>query len=165
MISFQRATVGLFRSAKLQAVKIGGWSHHLGIEPEPHLRGSRWAGRLHFFQTSNFDSLQFWCQLTYRDPQYHFGKISTSLTNSSSIKRTKRILNTSYALSKWPHLHRAYVISGCIFFLLAVCKVWVKKSDTLSFRTISMHFLTRIEVFGYNNIKFLNFYYNRLSGP
>ena len=25
-----------------------------------------------------------------------------------------------FALSKWPHLHRAYVISGCIFFWLAV---------------------------------------------
>jgi len=58
--------------------------------------------------------------LTYRDPQYLFGKISTSLTNSSSIKRTKRIFNTSYAQSKWPHLHRVYVISGCIFFWLAV---------------------------------------------
>ena len=30
------------------------------------------------------------------------------------------IFNTSYALSKVPHLHRAYVISGCIFFWLAV---------------------------------------------
>ena len=25
-----------------------------------------------------------------------------------------------FALSKWPHLHRAYVISGCIFFTAAV---------------------------------------------
>ena len=32
----------------------------------------------------------------------------------------KKDFNTSYALSKCPHLHRAYVISGCISFWLAV---------------------------------------------
>ena len=53
--------------------------------------------------------------MTYRDPQYLFEKFWTSLTNSSTIKRNKRILNISYDLSKWPHLHRAYVISGCIW--------------------------------------------------
>ena len=58
--------------------------------------------------------------MTYRDPQYLFGKISTSLTNSSSIKKTRRIFNTSYAQSKWPHLHRAYVIRSYIFFWPAV---------------------------------------------
>ena len=73
--------------------------------------------------SSNFDSLQFCSQLTYRDPQYLFGKISSSLTNPSSMKRTKRIFNTSFALSKWPHLHRAYVISGCAFFWLAIAKM------------------------------------------
>ena len=44
--------------------------------------------------------LQPHVQLTYRNPKYLFGKISTSLTNSSSIERTKRIFNTRYALSK-----------------------------------------------------------------
>ena len=68
----------------------------------------------------HFDSLQFCSQLTHRDPKYLFGKIVTSLTNRVSIKRTSRVFNTSYALSKWPHLHRAYVISGGIFFATAV---------------------------------------------
>ena len=58
--------------------------------------------------------------MTYRDPQYVFGKILTFLPNTISIQRTSRIFHTSYALSKWPHLHRAYIISRCIFFWLAV---------------------------------------------
>ena len=58
--------------------------------------------------------------MTYRNPWYLFGRISTSFTNIGSIKSTSRTFNTSYALSKWPHLHRAYIISRCIFFWLAV---------------------------------------------
>ena len=74
-----------------------------------------------FFQTSNFDSLYFWSQLTYRNLQCLFGKISTFLANLISIKRTRWIFDTCYALSKWPHLHRTYVIGGCIFFWLTLC--------------------------------------------
>ena len=70
---------------------------------------------------SNFYSWQLYSQLTYRGPQYLFGKISTSLINTISIERTTMIFNTNYALSKWLHLHRASVMSGCIFFL-ASCK-------------------------------------------
>ena len=48
-----------------------------------------------------------------------------SPTNSISIERTKRIFNTICALSKRPHLHRAYVIGGSIFFWLAVFQGFV----------------------------------------
>ena len=107
-------------AAKLQAVKVGGLKKILpaGLPQTTRVRprfDSRTIG-----SSSNFDSLQLCSQLTYRDPQYLFGKISTSLTNSSSIRTTKRVFNVSYTLSKRPHLHRAYVISGCIFFWLAV---------------------------------------------
>ena len=44
-------------AAKLQAVKVGGWSYRPGIEPGPHARSARWAARQDFFQISNFDSL------------------------------------------------------------------------------------------------------------
>ena len=33
------------------------------------------------------------------------------------------ILKVVFSFSKWPHLHRAYVISGCIFFATAVFPV------------------------------------------
>ena len=38
-----------------------------------------------------------------------------------SIERTSRIFYTNYSQSKWPHLYRAYVVGGCIFFAMAVC--------------------------------------------
>ena len=44
-------------AAKLQAIKVGGWSYHPGIEPGLHSCGSRLAARQDFFQISNFDSL------------------------------------------------------------------------------------------------------------
>ena len=109
-------------AAKSQAVTFGGLRKIL--PPGPPRTTPVWPrfDSRTIGSSSNFDSLQLCSQLTYRDPQYLFGKILTSLTNPSSIKRTKWIFNTSYALSKRPHLHRAYVISGCIFFWLAVSK-------------------------------------------
>ena len=38
----------------------------------------------------------------------------------SKDQKASSILKVGFALSKWPHLHRAYVISGCIFFATAV---------------------------------------------
>ena len=74
--------------------------------------------------------------MTHRDPQYLFGKISTSLIHRVSIQRTSRIFITSYALSKRPHLHRAYVKGGCIFFATAVLLVG---SDFLNCLGIGLH--------------------------
>ena len=31
-----------------------------------------------------------------------------------------RILKVVFAFSKWPHLHRAYIISVCIYYAMAV---------------------------------------------
>ena len=40
---------------------------------------------------------------------------------------TRRIYNTSFAQSKWPNLHRAYVIGGISFFVkLALLALWVE---------------------------------------
>ena len=105
---------------KLQAVKVGGLKKILPPGP-PRTTGvrpgfdSRMKG-----SSSNFDSLQLCSQLTYRDPQYLFGKILTPLTNSSSIERIKGIFNASYALSKWPHLYRAYVVNVPFILILSV---------------------------------------------
>ena len=49
--------------------------------------------------SSNFDSLYFCNQLTYRDLQYLFGKISTLLTYRFSIQRTSSIFYTGFACS------------------------------------------------------------------
>ena len=52
------------RAAKIQAVKVRGWSYRPGIEPGPHARSAKWAARQDFFQISNFDSLYFCSPLT-----------------------------------------------------------------------------------------------------
>ena len=80
--------------------------------------------------------------MIYRDLQYLFRKIITSVTNTTLNKRTRRIFSTSNALSNKPHLQRAFVIGGCIFSWLdallssnlihiALCKWpknWIKVS-------------------------------------
>ena len=111
--SFQRVTAGLCRSAYHKVTSCQRWRmiQLSGNWTQSALVLFRVGQVTYFFQTSIFDSLYFWRQLTYRDLQYLFGKISNSLTNSISIKRTRRIFNTSYALSKWPHFNRAYVVS------------------------------------------------------
>ena len=115
-------------AAKLQAVKIGGLKK---ILPPAHLEqhecsppgfDSRTIG-----SSSNFDSLYLCSQLTHRDPQYLFRKISTFSVDIISKKETGSIFQTDFALSKWPNLHRAYpvisqysssetVVSGILFW-------------------------------------------------
>ena len=102
-------------ASKLQAVKVGGLKK---IRPPGPPRTTQVRPRFDsrtIGSSFNFDSFQIYSQLTYRDTQYLFGKILTSL-NQISIEKTRRIFSTRHALSKWPHLHRAYVISGRIFF-------------------------------------------------
>ena len=69
-----RVSVGQ-RAAKLWSVKLWRWSDHPGLEPGLPAFGSNPAAWQDFFQISNFDSLYFCSPLTYRDPQYLFGKI------------------------------------------------------------------------------------------
>ena len=62
-------------AADLQAVKVGGQRENLPIGPLRAKRvRTRPIGRI-FFSTSNFDSPYLCCPLTYKDPQYLFGKI------------------------------------------------------------------------------------------
>ena len=58
--------------------------------------------------------------MTYRDPQCLFGKISTFLTKIISIQRIGRIFDVSFALLKWPHLHRAYLLGLWFSFSVTV---------------------------------------------
>ena len=92
------------RGAVLPAVKVGGLKKILTLARHRRLGSSPAEQqnffKSNFFQTSNFDSSQPCGRLTYRHPKYLFGKISTLLTNTYSIKMTRRIFNGSYALSK-----------------------------------------------------------------
>ena len=89
--SFQRGTVSLCRLNGCKATIPQTVNCPESNPGYPCVLPLRPGGRF-FFQTSKFDSLQFCSQLTYRDLQYLFGKISTSLTYWVSIWRTSRIL-------------------------------------------------------------------------
>ena len=97
--SFQRGTVGLCRSTGCKVTSCQSWKFekNSATQPTPDYRGSTWAGGRIFCQTSNFDSLYLCSKLTYRDSQYLFGKIATSLTCIVSIQSSSRILNTGFA--------------------------------------------------------------------
>ena len=81
--------------------------------------------------------------MTYRDPQYLFGKISTKLTYIISIQRTKRISNIGFHSSKWPHLHSAYLVIGW-YSSLGPLQKFLVKSSILVFRFwLKTYFLSR----------------------
>ena len=72
-----------------------------------------------------FSNLQLWQlvtlqPLTYSNLQYLFGKDLDIVVNIISLQETASILKIGFDLSKWPHLHRAYVIRDCIFFATTV---------------------------------------------
>ena len=130
--SFQRGTVGLCKSNGCKFLSCQSWRFERNSATRPI---SSQCDRPGFHSgtigsSSNFDNLQISSQLTHRDPEHLFGKISISLTNSILIESAKRIFNTSYALSKRPHLHRAYVIGGCILIWLAVFSINIKFNTT-----------------------------------
>ena len=55
------------------------------------------------------------------DPKFLALKDLNLLKKHIKNQVASSILKVVFAFSKWPHLHRAYVISGCIFFATAVC--------------------------------------------
>ena len=54
------------------------------------------------------------------EPIFTEFKVLILFSTVSKDQKASSILKVGFALSKWPHLHRAYVISGCIFFATAV---------------------------------------------
>ena len=54
------------------------------------------------------------------EPIFTAFKVLILFSTVSKDQKASSILKVGFALSKWPHLHRAYVISGCIFFTTAV---------------------------------------------
>ena len=49
------------------------------------------------------------------DPKFLALKDLNPFKTVSKVQKTSSILRVGFALSKWPHLHRAYVVGGCLF--------------------------------------------------
>ena len=58
---------------------------------------------------SNFEVLKF------SDPKFSAFKDLNPIKTVSKFQKTSSILRGGFALSKGPHLHRAYVVGGCLF--------------------------------------------------
>ena len=126
------------RAAKLQAVKVGGWSYRPGIKPRPHSCGARWA------EAGFFSDLQLW-HLVVLQP-LDIQRLTVPLLKDLNLicwliffQESRGILKIGFALSKWPYLHRAYVVSVALKSHTTV--PWVSKkwtwSDLLVDSTIS----------------------------
>ena len=114
-----------------QLLKLGSQKkvcHPAPAPLEPVSQGSN-PGRLlwvgpgpvgrHFLRPPTLTASNF-AALWPTEPIFTAFKVLILFSTVSKDQKASSILKVGFALSKWPHLHRAYVISGCIFFWLAV---------------------------------------------
>ena len=109
------------RAAKLPAIKLWEWFEGAGYRTEADWFG--WGrGRLadFFLRPPTLTACNF-AALQPTDPKFLALKDLNLLKKHTKNQVASSILKVIFAFSKWPHLHRAYVISGCIFFTTAVC--------------------------------------------
>ena len=92
---------------------IGPWP---GFEPgQTGWLGPGPAGRL-FLRPPTLTAGNF-AALWPTDPKFLALKDLNPFKTVSKVQKTSSILRVGFALSKWPHLHRAYVVGGCLFNL------------------------------------------------
>ena len=86
----------------------------LGIEPgQTGWLGPGPAGRL-FLRPPTLTAGNF-AALWPTDPKFSAFKNLNPFKILSKVQEATIILRVTFALSKWPHLHRAYVVGGCLF--------------------------------------------------
>ena len=108
------------RAAKLLAVKVGGLKKKSAGRPRPH---SNQLARVRTRAKSNHSQSLMagnFAALWPTDSKFSALKDLILFSTVSKDQKASSILKVGFALSKWPHLHRAYVISGCIFFATAL---------------------------------------------
>ena len=108
------------RAAKLPATKLWELLDRARNRTEADWFG--WGrGRLadFFLRPPTLTACNF-AALQPTDPKFLALKDLNLLKKHTKNQVASSILKVVFAFSKWPHLHRAYVISGCIFFTTAV---------------------------------------------
>ena len=109
------------RAAKLLAVKVGGLKKKSASRPRPQsasLPGFDSRSRSNHSQSlmaGNFAAL--WPT----DFKFLAIKDQNRLKKYSKNQEAASILRVIFAFSNWPHLHRAYVVGGCLFNIGTVC--------------------------------------------
>ena len=113
------------RAAKLPAIKLWEWlDRDRGFEPEQTgWLGPGPAGRL-FLRPPTLTAGNF-AALWPTDPKFLALKDLNPFKTVSKVQKTSSILRVGFALSKWPHLHRAYVVTVCNQIWIAVYNIVV----------------------------------------
>ena len=125
---------------------IGPWP---GFEPgQTGWLGPGPAGRL-FLRPPTLTAGNF-AALWPTDPKFLALKDLNPFKTVSKVQKTSSILRVGFALSKWPHLHRAYVVGGCLFNFGTVPMTY-HKAPTTKFRLF-----WDADSWNFSNIKTIN---------
>ena len=124
--SFNAENVGSVgqRAANLPAIKVWEW-----FDPGPPRTRADWfecgRGRMADFfvrpptlTTGNFEAI--WP----KDLKTSGIKVLNRFKKYAKYQEASSILWVGFALSKWPHLHRAYVVTVPFILILAVCTLF-----------------------------------------
>ena len=108
------------RAAKLPAVKVGGLKKKSASRPRPH---PNQAARVRFRTQSNHSQSLMagnFAALWPTDSKFSSIKDINLLKKDTKNQEASSILKVVFAFSKWPHLHRAYLVTVCYRSFIAV---------------------------------------------
>ena len=114
------------RASKLPAVKVGGHKKKSADRPRPL---SNHSARIRVVPGSNHSqSLKagHFAALWHTDPKFLALKDLNPFKTVLKFQKASSILKVFFALSKWPHLHRAYLVTVPFILILAVYFQWVQ---------------------------------------
>ena len=98
-------------ASKLLAVKFGGLKKKSATRPQAYLNQLAWVrlppGSNHFQSLTNSNFAALW------PTEFVFAVFKDLKLLKTKKKESGSILRVSFALSKWPHLHRVYLINVC----------------------------------------------------
>ena len=115
--SFQRGTVGLCRSKRCKITSCQSWRSQERSASRPRPQSASLPGFEPRSRSNHSQSLMAgnFAALWPTDPKFLALKDLNPFKIVSKVQKTSSILRVGFALSKWPHLHRAYVVGGCLF--------------------------------------------------
>ena len=91
-----------------------------GLKPGPYTSGLTLATRQNFLFNLQLWQLVTWEPFDIQRPTVLLWKDLESIVNILSVQETGCILKIDFDLSKWPHFHRAYVVTVPFILILAV---------------------------------------------
>ena len=110
------------RASKLLAVKVGGLKKKSAMWPRPL---SNYLARVRVVPGSNHSQslmARHFAALWLTDPKFSAIKDLNPFKKLWKVQDARSSLRVEFALSKWPHFHRVYLVTVCKRSLIAVDK-------------------------------------------